>query len=75
MNTHITWWIRDGPCTHEGSDLVPGQVGKPEAEVMLDQATTQINRDLGTLPRFYAKFYGCDDPTDWGIKEVEPECP
>ena len=72
-STRITWWIRDGPCTREGSDLVPGQLSKPEAEVMLDHATAQVDRDVETMPRFYASYYGCDDATDWGIASTEPE--
>jgi len=73
LSTRVTWWIRDGPCTREGSDVVPGQLSKEGAEHLLDQATTHVDKDIHTLPRFCAEFYGCDDLEDWGIKDAEPE--
>jgi hypothetical protein len=72
-STRVTWWIRDGPATLEGSDVVPGQVSKPEAEVMLDHATARVGADVHTLPKFCRSFYSCDDAEDWGIKSCEPE--
>ena len=71
--TRVSWWIRDGAATLESWDLVPGQLSKPEAEVMLDHATAQVDRDVETLPRFYAAYYSCDDATDWGVKNCDPE--
>lgn len=71
--TRISWWIRDGHATLEGTDLVPGQIGKPEAEVMLDHATARYDKDLHTLPRFCAAYYSSSDPDDWGIVRVEDE--
>ena len=71
--TRVTWWIRDGAATLEGTDVVPGRIGKPEAEVMLDHATATHGKDLKSLPRFCERFYGCEDPCDWGIITVEEE--
>ena len=70
--TRISWWIREGAATLEGSDLVPGQVGKPEAEALLDHATARRGRDLKTLPRFCSVYY-CNHPDDWGIISTEEE--
>ena len=70
--TRVTWWIRDGPCTREGTDYAPGHISRERAEQLLDHATAQVDRDVETLPRFYAAYYSCDDPEDWGINEVEP---
>jgi len=71
--TRVSWWIRDGHATLEGWDVVPGQLGKPEAEVMLDHATARYDKDLASLPRFCSAYYGCTDPDDWGILSTELE--
>jgi hypothetical protein len=69
--TRVTWWIRDGHATLEGSEIVPGQLGKHEAEVMLDHATVRYDKDLKSLPTFCERFYSCADPDDWGIISTE----
>ena len=71
--TRVTWWIRDGAATLEGSDVVPGQHSKEMAEQLLDEATARVDKDLRTLPKFCAAYYGCEDATDWGIVSAEPE--
>jgi len=73
--TRVSWWIRDGPCTREGADLVPGHISREWAEQLLDKATARVGADVNTLPSFCRSYYSSDDPEDWGIKEVEPECP
>ena len=70
VSTRIRWWIRDGPATWKGEDIVPGRVSKTKAEALVDRATG-VNRDLKTLPRFCSQFYSCENPRDWGIVDVE----
>ena len=73
MKTRIHWWISEDSATLEGSDLVSGQLGKHEAEVMLDHATAPHSRDLKSLSRFCSAYYSCTDPSDWGILSTEEE--
>jgi hypothetical protein len=73
MRTRVAWWIRDGPATWKGDDIIPGQVTVEEAEQLLSKATAQCNRDLKTLPKFCATFYECEASEDWGIINCEKE--